>query len=54
VKKKLYISKETVKTLSSEQLKQVGGGLKRDYSQSGDTCDPLAYAAGSVDGCNML
>jgi len=54
VKKKLYISKETVKTLSSKQLKQVGGGLKGDYSQSGDTSDPLAYAAFSVDVCNML
>jgi len=54
VKKKLYISKETVKTLSSKQLKQVGGGLEGNYSQSGDTCDPLAYAPVSYDVCNML
>ncbi|HKD41645.1 MAG TPA: class I lanthipeptide [Myxococcaceae bacterium] len=54
MKKKLYISKETVKTLSSKQLKQVGGGLKGDYGQSGDTCEPLAYAAQSLDICNMV
>jgi hypothetical protein len=54
VKKKLYISKETVKTLSSKQLKQVGGGLEGNYTQSSDTCDPLAYAAYTFDVCNML
>jgi len=55
VKKKLNISKETVKTLSSKQLKQIGGGREGDYSQIGDTCDPLvAYAAFTVDACNML
>jgi hypothetical protein len=54
VKKKLHISKETVKTLSSKQLKQVGGGLEGGYSQNGNTCDPLAYAPASMNVCNMV
>ncbi len=50
MRKKLKLSKETLKTLSRKQLQQVSGGMEPDDGYG----DPAVMGRGSLDGCNML
>ncbi len=51
MKKKLLLSKERLKTLSSEQLVRVAGGMDPGGSSIGPNCDPMLSPMS--DGCNV-